>query len=272
MNARHWVSRFLPAVVACGAMLAAVQAQEAKEEAIRMPIKVSPYKDRPPVTAQTIAEGERIYDRACELCHGEKGKGEGPVAFFLSRERGPHPRNFTDGVFKFRSTPSGVLPTDEDLFRTVTNGIPGFMPSFVGLRPSDRWKVIYYVKTFYPDFKEAKPEPLPLAGAPLPLTPPSVHRGYEVYQEFKCWECHGGGGKGDGEKASELEDDWGFPLPPADLTMPSSFKNGSRPEDILRSIMTGLDGGAMASYADSFAGREEDAWHLVNYILSLSGQ
>ena len=33
------------------------------------------------------------------------------------------PRDFTQGLFKFRSTPSGALPTDDDLFRIVTGGV-----------------------------------------------------------------------------------------------------------------------------------------------------
>lgn len=237
-----------------------------------MAVQGSEYTKRPPVNADTINQGQLIYNRTCRYCHGVKGKGEGPVAFFLSRDTGPHPRDFTSGVFKLRSTPSGELPTDEDLFRSITNGIPGFMPSFAGLDPADRWKVIYFLKTFSPDFEGPKPEPIELAGDPIPPAAASVRRGYEVYQQLKCWECHGGGGKGDGPKAADLVDDWGFRLPPTNLTRPSSFKNGQRPEDLYRSIVTGLDGGAMPSFADTFAGREADVWHLVNYILSLSKQ
>ena len=33
------------------------------------------------------------------------------------------PRDFRTGLFKFRSTPSGSLPTDDDLLRTVTQGV-----------------------------------------------------------------------------------------------------------------------------------------------------
>ncbi|NIR44427.1 MAG: c-type cytochrome [Gemmatimonadetes bacterium] len=237
----------------------------------QMPIEVAAYNDRPPVNEQTIAEGKRIYDLSCVHCHGTAGRGDGPVAYFLNRSFGPHPRNFTDGVFKFRSTYSGDAPTDEDLFRSVTKGIPGFMPGFNGLAPAERWKVIYYIKTFLPeDLLEFEPEVVEIVGEPLPANAASIRRGYEVYQQLNCWECHGPGGQGDGPKAPDLEDDWGFPLPSADLTRPSSFKNGSRPEDIYRTIVTGLDGGAMTSFVDMMRGREEDIWHLVNFVLALS--
>ena len=258
------------AVVALTFIVVPTAAGKEKAKANPMPIDVSKYTRRPPENKQTIAEGRRIYESACIYCHGIKGEGKGPVAYFLSRDTGPHPRDFTSGVYKFRSTLSGELPTDDDLFRAITNGIVGFMPPFVGLKSSDRWKVVYYIKSLYPDFKGAKPELIKVVGYPIPATTISVQRGYRLYQKFKCWECHGGGGKGNGEKAPDLKDDWGFRLPPANLTMPSSFKNGQRPEDLYRTIMAGLDGGAMPSYADFLEGNEEEAWHLVNYIRSLS--
>lgn len=131
---------------------------------------------------------------------------------------------------------------------------------------------MYYLKSLYPDFADSEPEVLEIIGTPVPPSAARIERDRVVYQGFKCWERHGGSGKGNGEKAPDLRDDWGFPLPPQDLTRPSSFKNGSEPADIFRTIMTGLDGGAMASYGDFLSGNEEDAWHLVNYINSISAE
>lgn len=235
-----------------------------------MSIKIGQYNKRPPVNEETIADGRRIYERACAQCHGNDGTGKGPVTFFLSRDTGPHPRDLTLGPYKFRSTESGELPLDEDLFRTITRGIVGFMPAFVGLDVPDRWKLVYYIKSLAPeDFEDAQPEPIKWVGTPVPFTAMSVRRGYDLYQSAACWECHGGGGKGDGEKALELKDDRDLPLPPANLTMPGSFKAGSRPEDLYRTILSGLDGGAMPSH-DRFKDHEEDIWDLVNYIRSLA--
>lgn len=252
---------------------ATVQAAEEGETKLRpMPIKISPYNKRPPENAATVAEGKRVYDSSCVYCHGLKGDGKGPVAYFLSRSTAPHPRDFTAGIYKFRSTFSGELPLDEDLFRTVSRGVPGFMPPFAGLEVSDRWKVVYYIKSLNPDFTGAQPEAIEVVGGPIPSTGLSIHLGYQVYQQFKCWECHGGGGEGNGKKAPDLKDDWNFRLPPRDLVMRNAFKNGHRPEDLYRTIMAGLDGGAMPSYSDFFEGEEEKVWHLVNYILSLSSE
>ncbi len=47
-----------------------------------------------------------------------KGDGEGENAQWLD----PKPRNFTLAQFKCRSTPSGTLPTDEDLFNSIGRG------------------------------------------------------------------------------------------------------------------------------------------------------
>lgn len=230
----------------------------------------SSHTGRPLENAQAIAAGRDLYTRACSHCHGTKGTGKGPVAYFLSRDTAPRPRDFTAGVFKFRSTPSGDLPTDEDLMRTITHGIPGYMPAYTGLNFKDRWRLVYYLKSLYAGFKEQHPKAIPLVGTPTPATPNSLQRGHRVYQQLKCWECHGDNAQGDGNKAAKLKDDEGLPLPPSDLTRTSTLKNGAAPVDLYRSIMAGLDGGAMPSYQDSFEDKEDDIWHLINYLESLS--
>lgn len=242
----------------------------AKAKSPLMSIKVSPYTERPIENAESVAQGKAIYDKACTYCHGLEGKGDGPAAVYLSRDTAPRPRDFTSGIYKFRSTLSGELPMDEDIFHTITKGVVGYMPGFVGMPAEDRWKVTYYLKSMYAEFKGSVPEAIAVVGGPIPGTAVSVNKGYKVYTKFKCWECHGGGGQGNGSKAADLKDDWGFPLPPRDLTRLNIYKNGSADIDIYRSIMAGLDGGAMPSYADFFAGEEENVWHLINYIRSLS--
>ena len=60
------------------------------------------------------------YRRYCMVCHGPLGDGNGESAQWLD----PKPRDFTLGVFKCRSTPTGTLPTDQDLFDTIGRGVP----------------------------------------------------------------------------------------------------------------------------------------------------
>src|SRR2546429_7428054 len=72
---------------------------------------------------ESIAMGRDIFVMACVPCHGVTGKGDGSVGSMLSPRRAPQPRDFTSAEFKFRSTPSGQLPTTADLFRTLTEGV-----------------------------------------------------------------------------------------------------------------------------------------------------
>ena len=229
-----------------------------------------------PRSEEWIAYGEEVYERRCLGCHGAMGDGNGPAAAFMQTDR---PRNFTLGVFKFRLTPSGSLPDDGDLLRTITRGVRGTaMPPWHELLERDRLAVIQYVKYElavdrsdpakpYRYFVEEPPKAPLFVGRPPNPSSALVERGKAVWQQAKCWECHGDGGKGDGEKAAGLEDDFGFPIAPANLTT-GQFKSGAGVQDIFRTISTGLSGTPMPSYADAVS--EEDRWALAYFVLSLS--
>jgi cytochrome c oxidase cbb3-type subunit 2 len=117
---------------------------------------------------------------------------------------------------------------------------------------------------FFVDEPPGEPLYIP---TPPPPTMAMVNHGKEVWTQAKCWECHGNTGKGDGEKAAGLKDDFGFPIHPANLTS-GQFKSGSAVTDIYRTISTGLSGTPMPSFRDSFP--DADRWALSYYILSLS--
>ena len=220
----------------------------------------------------SIAKGKATYQQACLLCHGKAGKGDGPDAFFLGAYSAPRPRDFTTGTFKFRSTLSGEVPTDQDLFRTITYGIPGYMPPFQGLSEDARWAVIAYLKTFSLNFVDDDSPPLSLNTTPPPFISPNVTQGGTVYIKMGCSSCHDSHRQG-----SNFTLYAGSPGNPSrllivatNLSQPSSFKNGTTPSDIARSILTGLDGTPMPSFWGAFSS-ENDLWDLVAYILSLSG-
>lgn len=219
-----------------------------------------------------VQEGRIIYERSCLICHGATGKGNGPAAFYNSAYSASRPRDFTVGNYKFRSTVSGSLPLDQDLFRTITNGIPGYMPSFNGLSPEQRWQVVAYIKTFYSGFQEETPEAIGLVGPPIPSTAESVQRGKALFEQMDCSSCHGKQARGDGKVAlaGNLKDSRGLPISPNNLTNRTGWKNGRTARDVVRTLFTGLDGTPMPSYESQLAGHEDDAWHLANYILSLS--
>ena len=133
------------------------------------------------------------------------------------------------------------------------------MPPWHTLPLEDRLAVVQYIKyelavdrsdptAPYAYFVEQPPGQPLYIGAPPPPTQAMLDRGKEVWRQAKCWECHGDGGKGDGDKAAELKDDLKYPIRPADLTT-GQFKSGPAVEDIFRTMSTGLSGTPMPSYA-----------------------
>ena len=223
---------------------------------------------KPAATKEMVQAGKKVYERRCFFCHGDKGDGNGPVADYLD----PRPRDFTLGIFKLRSTGSGALPTDEDLFRTISRGIAGTaMPSWEPyLSETERWQVLYYVKTFFPEFSLPELDPYKKIieiSKEIPSSPQSIAKGRELFVREKCWECHGKEGRGNGKKINELQDDWGFPIRPFNLTKGWRFKGGSDPRDIYTRFTTGLNGTPMPSFINSLA--PDERWHLANYIVSL---
>src|SRR5579859_2859431 len=94
-------------------------------------------------SAGSIEAGKSVYLEHCSACHGEKGDGAGPASVWLF----PRPRDFSAGMFKIKSTPGTALPTDEDLFNTVTRGMAGSsMPSFTYLSAQERREAVQYIK------------------------------------------------------------------------------------------------------------------------------
>jgi DMSO reductase family type II enzyme heme b subunit len=236
---------------------------------------VKPSKPMPEATEAFLEAGRTIYFRRCSFCHGLLGDGEGPAAKYLD----PRPRDFTLGTFKFRTTQSGELPTNEDLFRTVSRGLPGTaMQAFdsdlikSGLSEDDRWAVIGYIKTFAQEFENPDFDPvktgkvISLPANRAPFNAETIAKGKVVFEKAKCWSCHGMLGRGDGNKEFR-EDDWGFPIRIRNVTHPWKIKAGVEVEDIYMRFTTGISGTPMPSFVKSL--NEEDRWNLANYIKSL---
>jgi cytochrome c oxidase cbb3-type subunit I/II len=223
---------------------------------------------------QQLHHGKVLYTTYCTGCHGEAGDGKGPAASMLIIK----PRDFTSGLYKFRSTPNGQLPTDADLMRTLTKGVNRTsMPEWSLLPERERMALVQYVKSFYPGFKDnPPPHPIYVPAPPATLgSPESIARGRQLYEMLECGRCHGPKGLGDGPSAATLApDSWGNPQKPFNFTK-GALKSGAAPEDVYRTFMTGLNGTAMPSYADVFDEpdgeniKPGDAWNLVSYVLSL---
>jgi len=209
-------------------------------------------------------EGKNLYRRYCIGCHGPDGNGEGMNAQWID----PKPRDFTEGIFKCRSTPTGTLPTDEDLFNAITRGfVTTNMPQWRPLTPQQRADLVAFVKVWSPRWTKEKP------GTPLnvppetPVTIESILHGRQTFQRLECWKCHGPQGHGDGPSASTLTDDKGNPIRPYDFSSGSRFMCGVTNQDLYRIFMTGLDGSPMPSFADVV--KPDEAWDLVHFLRTL---
>jgi mono/diheme cytochrome c family protein len=208
--------------------------------------------------------GAQLYYRYCWGCHGARGNGDGENAPWVN----PAPRNFVAAVFKCRSTVTGYLPTDEDLYNSIDRGfITTNMPSWATLTSQNRADLVAFIKTFSPRWQNEKPnDPIKVPDEPA-LTMASIQNGKQLYQKLECWKCHGQEGRGDGPSASTLTDSNDQPIKPYDFYTGYRFKCGTTNRDLYKIFMTGVDGTPMPSFADVI--KPEEAWDLVHYLRTL---
>ena len=84
-------------------------------------------------TPEEIARGDQVFHTVCFTCHGNEGKGDGPV------------------VPRFPPPPSLVAPharglPDGQIFHIVTRG-QNLMPPHAQVPPADRWRAVLYVRS-----------------------------------------------------------------------------------------------------------------------------
>lgn len=219
---------------------------------------------------ELLSLGKNTFEKECAACHGPAGDGEGDAAYLLY----PRPRDFTSGQFRIISTWDGV-PTDTDLFRTISRGMPGSaMPSWAHLPEETRWGLVHYVKTFAkrPLTVNAAREPdkFGSGGAgvvTVPAEPPydeaGKARAVELFAKG-CAPCHGTTARGDG--AQKQVDSKGFATRPRDLTL-GVYKGSPEADQVYRHIVAGLPGSPMPQNGYL---QGDDAWHLVHYVRALS--
>ncbi len=213
-----------------------------------------------------IEEGKVLYRIHCRSCHGLEGRGNGPDAEKLD----PKPSDFTKAEFRIRSTPWGELPSDEDLLRVITLGVPGTaMDPWASLSEIERLQLVSYTKTLNPRFSVESPPKSVHIPEGLPVTPESIAHGEELFNSMKCFLCHGEEGRGDGPITKTLKYEWDFLFRARNLAKGWTYKAGNLRKDIYRSISTGFYGTPMGSYAEYLT--EEERWHLASYVNSISG-
>lgn len=223
---------------------------------------------QPPDVA-LFSAGRYVYQRNCIACHGQWGDGKGEMAAGML----PPPRKFTQGVFKYRSTPPGFLPTSEDLMRTVRTGIPGTsMPSFSQLSEREVRAVVEYIRFFSRRWQQPENYAPSVEVPPLPswftekaLLQKKARAGKEIFVQH-CASCHGVMGDGNGPAAGTLVDNWDQPVKPADLRT-TALRAGSRLEDVYRVLLTGVSGTPMPAYGETLS--EGERWETVAFISEL---
>lgn len=232
----------------------------------------------------TLARGRELFVRQCAICHGETGDGAGRFAYLMD----PRPRNLKLGKFKLATT-ENQIPSDDDLLRTISRGMPGSaMPPWGHLPVADLQALVAFVRQIHVDAVRAELEagvkdgtytadeaPELLAqrtqpGPPIVVPPePPVDdlrwfNGRRVYLEA-CASCHGP----DGHPLMDAVkfDDEGYPNPPRSFVN-GIFKGGMDGPALWCRIVKGMRGTPMPASEGNYT--NDEVWDLIHYVQSLA--
>ena len=268
----------VPALVSCGrSEPPPAQTREPDTSVDGEPADEPRIGPRPQESPQLVELGKQLYEANCQACHGATGRGDGLAAYLLL----PKPRDFTERKFNRRNTPPGNLPSDEDLFTTISDGLLGSsMPPWKDyLTEKERWALVEYLKreliAFYDEdsrqmvsFYDLEPPEAPLpVPKEIPATPENIAIGKGLYHSMaECWTCHGRTGHGDGPQAQEIVNTRGERIYPIDLTK-GVYKLSSSKDEIFRRVRDGITMAAMYSMGEKLT--DDEVWCLVHFVRSL---
>jgi mono/diheme cytochrome c family protein len=238
----------------------------------------------PGVASMVLSRGKLLFDKQCVICHGESGDGAGKFAYLMN----PRPRDLKLGKFKL-STTQNQIPSDDDLLRTISRGMPGSaMPPWGHLPLADLRALVAYVRkinvdamgeelnagvqdgTFKADEVAAVLASRTQPGPPIVIPPePKLDdlrwfNGRRVYLEA-CASCHGQ----DGHPVAEAVkfDDEGYPDPPRSFVN-GVFKGGMEGPELYCRIVKGMRGTPMPASEGNYS--NDDLWDLIHYVQSLA--
>ncbi len=247
--------------------------------------------------------GKELYQFRCAVCHGDEGMGDGIAADKLY----PRPRDFSLGMFKYKTSPGTLPPRDEDILETIRDGLKGTgMPGWSSLMSEEQMaSLIPVIKGFDtsatwapedadeekfdddgrykgPDFIKVT-EVEPTEGL-IPYTEESIAKGKQAFKKA-CAECHGDEGRGNIISGKQLADDWGYRIWPRDQSAPWTWRatNVETPvetarDETIKSIYSrlsiGIIGTPMPAHRAVDEGNKdpvslEDRWHIANFVYSL---
>lgn len=153
-------------------------------------------------------EGAKVYTRLCSACHGQYGRGDGPVAADLSVK----PPDFTRPELLEGRTDQEVVA---DLLEAGKSRPHSPMLFAQAVKPETMRAAVAYMRTLAVPGKHV-----------------SVLAGRDVYETF-CWLCHGRKGNGKGPAADKLPG-----AKPRDFTSPS-FVVAGREAELAKTITSG---------------------------------
>ena len=243
------------------------------------------------IQPEVLNRGRAVFRRECTGCHDEDPTEAKPLSSPTDRP----PRDLTLGYYKFTSVPDDGLPTDEDLARTIRDGIG---QTQMGPRPDlpedDLGALVQFVKALAPRWRSGQTG-TPVAVAPDPWggkRQGGIARGFAVYHEVaRCWTCHpayvdstaidrirslppGAGAapsdqalqqRAETARAAAVESRYGRLEPPDFLSDKVRVSKGAA--GLYRTIAAGVGGTPMPSWAGRLP--PADLWAVVYYIQEL---
>ena len=194
-----------------------------------------------------------MYKSLCLRCHGEKGDGHGPIAWYLD----PYPRDLTKAGFVNSKT-------TERLTASIKEGVAGTnMPVWKNVLKDEQISgLLQYVFTTFT--KEPRREVKPLQAPdknPVASNADSIARGEKTFV-VRCSGCHGKKADGKGPNSLDI-------LPRPRNLRNSAFVNSVDDHRLFQSIMYGVQGTAMPSWVD-YGLTQNDVGDLVNFIRSIN--
>ena len=217
------------------------------EDFQRLTAYLESLKTPPPPTV----DARTTYVNLCARCHGEKGDGNGKVAWYID----PSPRDFTKPGF-MSSKPRARFVT------SIHEGVGGTsMPPWRRILTDTQIDGVldYVMQNFAKEpFRELKARNIPEKN-PVASSPESIAHGEQVF-ELRCTGCHGRKADGKGPNSLDI-----FPHP-------RNFRNHWFVENVadrrlLESIEYGVQGTAMPAWIDTLSTNE--VGDVINFIRSL---
>ncbi len=229
--------------------------------------ETAPVDPNAPLDADAI---EAVYMKRCSQCHGEDGDGLGVAADRMY----PAPRDFTLGLFKYKTTDAdSEFPTDADFRKTIMEGLPGTaMPAWKTLlTDAEVTGLIQLIKEFG-GWEEEDPEdlsPIEMGTPPAVVTPELLAQGRKQFIAA-CVQCHGDAGRGNITSGKRLKDDAQARIWPRNLTRPETWRWTKTTQDVFQRLSAGIPGTPMPEHTSTMS--LEDRWAIANYVMTLRDQ